>query len=311
MRKKKTSEAIELKEVKSRAKYQCLPEIEELIYQANLVPIGITMPDFEAEMSEAEMSEAEMSEVEMSENRPILLAYKSLKDRIKHLPQDFLDYIESTALGIARSSSIFCASKEDYQHYLNNWLIDPLSIPPRQVDYALEFIKQYVEYCHMRDSMILLVRRLEAERRWSHYVEKINQQNIESDLDGFYLNYDLPSINKDFADCYKSPSLHWDSFPISIKTTLKRDDDEQLQITGLAALIGKFDARRLRLCEICKRIFWANYKNSFTCEKNCLNALRQRRHREKNKEEINTKRRDNYRQNKKLKEIRRIKNGTL
>ncbi len=69
---------------------------------------------------------------------------------------------------------------------------------------------------------------------------------------------------------------------------------------------------RIRLCEICSRIFWASYKNSFTCSKPCLNALRQRRHRKTNKEAINEKRRANYRQNKKLKEIKEKKNnGTL
>lgn len=76
------------------------------------------------------------------------------------------------------------------------------------------------------------------------------------------------------------------------------------------AYIGA-DLDRIRACEICERIFWANYKNSYTCSQTCLNALRQRRHRKTNKEAINEKRRANYDRNKKLKEIKEKKNGNL
>lgn len=67
------------------------------------------------------------------------------------------------------------------------------------------------------------------------------------------------------------------------------------------AIIEAIEARntffldRIRSCEICSRIFWANRKDSDTCSPDCFNTLRQRRHREKNREEINAKRRENYR----------------
>jgi hypothetical protein len=64
------------------------------------------------------------------------------------------------------------------------------------------------------------------------------------------------------------------------------------------------DLDRVRACEICNRIFWAKNKKSETCSKPCLNALRQRRHRKTNKEAINKKRRDNYRRNKQLKQLK-------
>ena len=54
------------------------------------------------------------------------------------------------------------------------------------------------------------------------------------------------------------------------------------------------DVDRLRICEICGKIFWAVNKNSETCSKTCLNALRQRRYRAKNKESINAKRQKIY-----------------
>lgn len=51
---------------------------------------------------------------------------------------------------------------------------------------------------------------------------------------------------------------------------------------------------RIRSCEICSSVFWASYKNSVTCSESCLNALRQRKHRAKNKDSINAKRRKKY-----------------
>ncbi|MDQ3713850.1 MAG: hypothetical protein M3388_16745 [Acidobacteriota bacterium] len=61
------------------------------------------------------------------------------------------------------------------------------------------------------------------------------------------------------------------------------------------------DLDRIRECGICSRIFWAKNKNSQTCSGPCRNALRQRKHRKKNKEKINADRRRNYQNKKNLK----------
>ncbi len=113
------------------------------------------------------------------------------------------------------------------------------------------------------------------------------------------------------------------------KTEIETNDGEILKLPMLPPVplsregtIGKIDSEilkeldgcdldRIRECVICSRLLWAENKNSFTCSSTCRNALRQRRHREKNKEKINAKRRDNYDRNKKLKEMRKKKNGTL
>ncbi len=97
----------------------------------------------------------------------------------------------------------------------------------------------------------------------------------------------------------------------AFEVQLKRDGTIGKVHKGLSEAVIGVDLDRIRTCEICEQVFWANYKNSFTCSKPCLNALRQRRHRKTNKEAINEKRRENYRQNKKVKEIREKKNGTL
>lgn len=103
----------------------------------------------------------------------------------------------------------------------------------------------------------------------------------------------------------------WEVFPIRASGIIRKDENGNNYVDGLAGVIHKIIPDRFRMCEICNLIFWANYKNSLTCSKPCLNALRQRRHRKTNKEAINAKRRANYKRNKKLKQIKDGKNGTL
>ncbi len=44
-------------------------------------------------------------------------------------------------------------------------------------------------------------------------------------------------------------------------------------------------ADRLRICEICQRVFWAKRQDSKTCSPLCLNTLNVRRHRKLTDEE--------------------------
>ena len=73
------------KEKKSRAKYKCLPELEKLIYQSNLVPIGIITPDYEPEVR----IELQRLRVETGNPSPEFSAFDFLTDSIKHLPKNF------------------------------------------------------------------------------------------------------------------------------------------------------------------------------------------------------------------------------
>jgi hypothetical protein len=243
----------------SRAKYKCPPELKELIELTNLVPNGIITPDFENEIR----IELKRLRDETGDPSPEISAYEFLTSKIKHLPKEFLDYLD----------------REAYRHAF------PFEITPESYEderrFRQEFVKQYVEYCSMRGSMLWLVRRLEDERKSMRSAEK---------------EYGLEENSLTFQHY---TSLDWDAFPISINTTLLRDDSGTLHITGLAALIGKFDDSRLRRCNVCERIFWAKRKDSETCSLSCFNILRQRRHREKNKAALNAKRRENYQYKKK------------
>jgi hypothetical protein len=60
----------------------------------------------------------------------------------------------------------------------------------------------------------------------------------------------------------------------------------------LSALIG-VDTQRLRECKVCRRVFWAQRKDRWTCIKQCSDTQRQRRRREKEPEyEANRARRE-------------------
>lgn len=49
--------------------------------------------------------------------------------------------------------------------------------------------------------------------------------------------------------------------------------------------LKNIDYDRIRICEVCPRIFWAYNKNSFTCSAACANRLRVKRHRQLSEEE--------------------------
>lgn len=268
MTKKRKQKQIDQSKKSSRAKYECPPLLAELIRQTNLVPLGIITPDFDAEIR----IEIQRLKAETGEPVPEISAYEFLTKQIKHLPKEFLEFIGNEAY---KRAFPFESEPKNYGD---------------ERKFRMEFIRQYVEYCNVRDSMIWLVRRIENERRMMRDVEK--KHGLEEN-----------SITFQYFTL-----LDWDAFPITIRTALIRNDNGRLQITGLASLIGEFDDSRLRRCKVCEnRIFWAKRKDSETCSTTCFNVLRQRRHRERNKEVLNTKRRENY----KYKKEKEKKNGIV
>lgn len=106
----------------------------------------------------------------------------------------------------------------------------------------------------------------------------------------------------------KSPILHL--YDTNLHTPLafsQQNGETRAKLLGFAKVIESIDLERLRACKTCGRVFWAKRKDSETCQTVCFNALRQRRHREQNKEAINARRKENYQFKKQQKE--RAKNG--
>jgi hypothetical protein len=251
MRKKKSNLEIEPKEKKSRAKYKCPDEVQDLIDKVNLVPFPINMLNLEFEITHRTRILKEKNQDVTSQ---MVSGRETLIDCLKDLPEDFQDYIKS-----------YCYASHLF----------PIDISKVSVLEAHRMTQEYIVFYQLRGETIYYARRLKSEKEETSYPEV------------------------------------WDVFPISASGVIRKDENGNNYVEGLAGVIHKIIPDRFRMCEICNRIFWANYKNSFTCSMPCLNALRQRRHRKTNKEVINAKRRDNYRRNKKLKQLKEKKNGTL
>lgn len=65
---------------------------------------------------------------------------------------------------------------------------------------------------------------------------------------------------------------------------------------------------RIKACENCSKVFWANRTDANACDKPCSEILSTKKYEERNKEEINAKRQENYKYKKKRK---KQKNGNL
>lgn len=78
-------------------------------------------------------------------------------------------------------------------------------------------------------------------------------------------------------------------------------------------VIQSTDLRRLKRCVVCSNILWANPLNKKFCSIKCANVQLQRnlRANPERRAEINKRRVDNYKQNKKVKKLKEKKNGTL
>lgn len=107
-------------------------------------------------------------------------------------------------------------------------------------------------------------------------------ENLEMDLAEYvrYFNSDLPERIAD----------------LSVKIIVGNDGFIKLKSTEFYDLLTKYkiEARRIRLCLVCNKVFWATRVDKWTCSQTCGNILRQRNWQQQNKDEYNEKRRRNY-----------------
>lgn len=102
-----------------------------------------------------------------------------------------------------------------------------------------------------------------------------------------------------------------------IDATYTLDDKGNLRprISGLGRLFEKYNIPviRIRSCPICERIFWAKRLDAKSCgTKQCSDLFSQRNLRAQKSDEINKRRRENYKRNKHLELVKaRKNNGTL
>lgn len=268
MAKKTKVKASSKQKPKSRAKYNCPPELELLIYQANLVPNQSELPDFHKIYSE------NTSRFPMG----MFTGYQFLIERIKGLPKEFLDEVGRNA---------FIKFNEHGTAVLNRIPLDDL----KKMSY--EAIWQYVNYNGM-------IRNYERA-----FIAVYSQYRT--------INPGLKHLVSSLENERKQDDSHFLNSPL--ETTIERNSAGSLQLTGLAALIlKKFDDSRLRVCEVCEKIYWANRIDKKTCSSICANKLRVRLYRSLTDEE-KANRKEQREANRRVKRIqkenRRKKNGTL
>jgi len=252
-KKKKESQAPSQKQ-KSRAKYKCPDEVQELIDKVNLVPFPINMPNLEFEIQHRTRILKEKNQDVTSQ---MVSGRETLIDCLEDLPEDFQDYIKS-----------YCYASHLF----------PIDISKVSVLEAHRMTQEYIVFYKLRGETIYYARRLKSEKEGTSYPEV------------------------------------WDVFPISASGVIRKDENGNNYVEGLAGVIHKIIPDRFRMCEICNRIFWAKREDSKTCSPGCLNKLNVRRHRnltEEEKAEKKAQREANRERNKKLKQLKEKKNGTL
>lgn len=272
VKRKKEGKALPKKQ-KSRAKYPCPDELKELIRLVNLIPYDFQLQNLTFELDL--QRQALRKETGDPNAAPSIL--EAIKVCLKDTPEEFQQYLEN--LAEVRASPLSSAKPHMAKVYGVH-----------------ELANAYSEYFEMRTSILRLLQRLETERQMMRDAEVRRQLKPGS------ITFQCFTLT------------NWDSYPLFISTVIKRDDDGKIHITGLAALIGKFDDSRLRRCVIDNRVFWAKREDSKTCSPRCLSVLNTRNSRaltDEEKAEKKAQREANSRRNKKLKEIRKIKNGTL
>ncbi len=73
----------------------------------------------------------------------------------------------------------------------------------------------------------------------------------------------------------------------------------------------EIEARRIRECFVCFKVFWAKRLETWTCSKQCGNIWRQHKWQKKNKDLYNERRRNNYAYKQAIKNLKEKKNGNL
>jgi hypothetical protein len=271
MRRGKTHGQIELEKKQSRAKYKCSPELANIIDTINLVP-------------------------------PLLETQKriDISDKLRnHFGEQTLEELKEI-YGVNFRKVIEKAFAEGFYPLSQNFqisLLKAILCEPNSIKYIIgaKELSGYSFAFNVDNAYWRFIQLCKDFRGLVEYFTTLRKEGISAV--GMY---------NVLSDVNTKPTLPLLTVSLQAIGTIV-----QVIPSNLAKAIDGIDGDRLRACEICKRIFWANYKNSFTCSKPCLNALRQRRHRKTNKEAINAKRRENYRRNKKLQQIKEGKNGTL
>ena len=280
MQNKKKSKDIQTKN-QSRSKYQCPEALKRIIELVRVIPPDADLPDFEkvyqrfmADFNQRPDIEEIYKHIEeiynQQENRKIIeydgsnksewairgvFYIKAIDECLWQLPDKLNQYILTKASNRARKWFLV---KRD----INSVISLPIC---KVIEYKI--------FRELRRDLRQIVNYFERRRKGNFF--PVSSSKFYS-ADG--MPFELPQVRQVNQIEYSNNKFHM----------------AQTEEAVLADAINNVDGDRIRACEICNHVFWANRKDSETCSPMCFNTLRQRRHRERNKEEINCKRRENY-----------------
>lgn len=278
---------------KSRARYQCPTKLAELIDLINLVPINIQMFPSNFITKDLELSNE-------SYDRLVLLRFRKL---LETLPIDFQKHFNNlqTAilLSITNPSSILIkeSPRGEVSERVHNFSIFALrqlflaekNFPLAELEILCTsvFLSMYDDYYSLRKDVLQFAQVRNYQRKKELESMHIQEQKIkrETELKAGHDNW-IPTINERYeTGIYPSLDLEPPTMQLEISVPILRDEYGNDYLGGFAQLIGKFDSDRLRICEICSKLFWAKRMESETCSPRCFNNLRQRLYRTLSDEE--------------------------
>jgi hypothetical protein len=250
---------------KSRAKFQCNPKLAELIELANIIP-----PDFHFDWNE-ELTKGDYQTALIGWLKVFPKLGKETVSRLldakidgikfpffENFPND--DFTEHDFLRLAGITLIQYRKTFEIRSLLLN-LIKLFSVS-QEKSVAKFFNHKTIEATNLLEKM------LEEGERISRLQQENKQIELSPELENTLLfdiasqgNNELFSNFADLTDIISKIQLQISKVDFSIDN----DGKINFRLTKYADALQGVNISRLRLCEYCNRIFWANRNDAFTC----------------------------------------------
>jgi hypothetical protein len=308
MSRKESTKKIDQPEKPSRAKYARPTELGKLIALMNLVPMNIEMkPITELDLNNQFSNSDIDNEITSDQFNELLAAF--LNELLAALPEDFNNYFNNLKKEIILKEAKSFGNKIKrntttdeggifYGYSKLNY--EDLDLVQLELACTSSFINKYIEFYDLRENVRKFTKKRNKERKLakgilnliknplnSGWVARKGRSSIISNNDNSFVQIKIGSayIEKLLKRARRWHGIGSNDFPLQITAPILIDENGNDYLGGFARFIGTFDSDRLRICEICSRLFWAKRKDSETCSARCFNNLRQRNHRNLTDEE--------------------------
>lgn len=271
----------------SRAKFKCPEKLKVLIELVKLLPLNEVLPPLRIEASETAINgeyqsfatwareTLEMFGDDAANSRTDWTkdARAVLHNQIKHLPADFQQYVWRDCAPESRFivSNVIAGSNADF-------VVEPNDVLNELWKQTNETVERYQNFKRLHDKF----------RRAVGFAKNLSEQR------------------QDFAGFRPAPLLGETQFEIDANGFVRVQPDNFSQ-----AMMQDVNLHRIRACEVCGRVFWAERNDAQACSPNHADRRRKRLSRQNNKARreidknaINERQRENRARNKRLKALK-------